>query len=257
MTLSGDGGDELFLGYGFYVWARRLNNPLLRIARGAAAAVLGRMNNRYRRASNLFRYGAGDDLRSHIFSQEQYLFRAAEVATLVRPEFRTDHLRFPPARVARALTPVESQALFDLRYYLRDDLLVKVDRATMKYSLETRVPLLDYRLVEFALNVSSNIKYHRGTLKHLLKEVLFDYLPRALFDRPKRGFAIPLSIWMTGELRYLIDAYLSPAVTARAGALNYDVVNALKARFFAGERYLYNRLWVMVVLNKWLSEKRA
>lgn len=257
MTLSGDGGDELFLGYGFYVWARRLNNPLLRLNRGAIAAVFGRMSSRYRRAGEMFSYGRQDDLRSHIFSQEQYLFRAAELESVLRPEFRSGRIRFPVPDLARVLTPAESQALFDVRYYLRDDLLVKVDRATMKYSLETRVPLLDYRIVEFALNLAPELKYRGNTLKYLLKEVLYDYLPRKLFERPKRGFSIPLAMWMKNELRYLIDEYLSAETTKRAGVLSYPAVSAMKNRFFAGQNYLYNRLWSMVLLNKWLIEKRV
>jgi asparagine synthase (glutamine-hydrolysing) len=215
------------------------------------------MNDRYRRASNLFRYGAGDDLRSHIFSQEQYLFRAAELCQVLHPDFRKGRIEFAEPQVARELTPVEAQALFDLRYYLRDDLLVKVDRASMKYSLETRVPLLDYRIVEFALNLSQSLKYRGGVMKYLLKDLLYDYVPRAVFDRPKRGFAIPLAVWMSKELRHLIDEYLSEGVTKKAGALNYPAVECLKRRFFDGENHLYNRLWAMVLLNKWLTCHRA
>ncbi|HYE75262.1 MAG TPA: asparagine synthase (glutamine-hydrolyzing), partial [Blastocatellia bacterium] len=191
MTLSGDGGDELFFGYGTYLWIRRLNNFLLKANRKLIATVLSRMNSRYKRAAHLFRFSPSDDLRSHVFSQEQYFFRAAEVGDILNPEFRTGKISFPHPKLARELNDIEGQAFFDLQYYLKDDLLVKVDRASMKYSLETRVPLLDYRIVEFALNVSPDLKLHNGTMKYLLKEVLYDYVPREMFDRPKWGFTIP------------------------------------------------------------------
>jgi asparagine synthase (glutamine-hydrolysing) len=256
MTLSGDGGDELFFGYGTYVWIRRLHNSLVRAGRWGIAALLSRMNSRYKRAAHLFRFRAGDDLRSHVFSQEQYFFRAAELGDVLRPEIRAGTLAFPQPAMARELSPVEAQAFFDLQYYLKDDLLVKVDRATMKYSLETRVPLLDYRIVEFALNLAPELKIQGGTMKYLLKEVLYDYVPRELFARPKWGFGLPLAVWMENELRYLIDEYLSAEAVKRAGVVNYEAVKALKERFDRGDNYLYQRLWALIVLHKWLAEER-
>ena len=85
--------------------------------------------------------------------------------------------------------------------YLKDDLLVKVDRATMQHSLETRVPLLDYRIVEFALNLDENLKIKGNVSKYLLKELLYDYVPKSYFDRPKRGFSIPMHIWLRHDFK--------------------------------------------------------
>jgi asparagine synthase (glutamine-hydrolysing) len=257
VTLSGDGGDELFFGYGMYIWVRRLSTFLLRANRRAIAAVLSRMNSRYKRAAHLFRFGAGDDLRSHVFSQEQYFFRAAEVAQVLVPDFQAGAMKFLRPELARELSVEEAQALFDLRYYLQDDLLVKVDRATMKYSLETRVPLLDYRIVEFALNLAPELKLRGGTMKYLLKELLYDYVPRELFDRPKWGFAVPLAVWMTKELRPLVEEYLSEESTRKVGVVRPEVVEDLKRRFFEGENYLYNRLWLLLILHKWLREGKG
>ncbi len=257
MTLSGDGGDELFFGYGSYLWAKRLNNPLVKNSRHILSLFLSSLSNRYKRAANLFRFDSTNDLRSHIFSQEQYLFSRREVENLVLPEFKKSVVIGKEPPLARKLSAMESQALFDLHYYLKDDLLVKVDRASMKYSLEARVPLLDYRIVEFALNISSDLKYHQGTMKYLLKELLYDYVPRELFNRPKWGFAIPLQNWLKKELRYLIDEYLSEQTIAKNGVVNYQIVEDLKKRFFAGEDYLYNRLWQLIILNKWFLEKKV
>jgi asparagine synthase (glutamine-hydrolysing) len=151
----------------------------------------------------------------------------------------------------RKLAPMEQQALFDLENYLQGDLLTKVDRASMRYSIETRVPYLDHRMVEFALNLSPKLKYKNGIFKYILKQVLYQYVPKQLFDRPKQGFAIPLNKWLHTSLKYLIDEYLSEEKINKYGALNYAEVNKLKKDFFNGADFLYNRIWLMIMLQMW------
>jgi len=124
----------------------------------------------------------------------------------------------------------------------------------MKYSLETRVPLLDYRIIEFALNLDEKLKVNNGTQKYLLKELLYDYVPRELFDRPKWGFSIPMGTWFNNELRSLVEESLSEQKTKEIGILNYATVHNLKQRFFNGEEYLYKKLWQMIVLHKWAEK---
>ncbi|MFA4851936.1 MAG: asparagine synthase C-terminal domain-containing protein, partial [Bacteroidales bacterium] len=154
----------------------------------------------------------------------------------------------------RKLNPAELQSLFDLNYYLKDDLLVKVDRASMHYSLETRVPLLDYRIVEFAYNLSPDLRYRNGISKYLLKKVLYNYIPSTYFDRPKWGFAIPLQKWLKNDLKYLIDDFLSEEKVKTTGIFNYRCIEKLKNDFFFNDRnYLYNRLWQAIILQKFLS----
>lgn len=256
MTLSGDGGDELFFGYGMYQWADRLQQPLLKTFKKPLAAVLSQMGNRYERAAHLFRYPDRLRLKSHIFSQEQYLFSEPEISRLLMPAYaRSPYIRESWPISERKLSAIEQQALFDLHYYLQDDLLVKVDRATMAHGLETRVPLLDYRIVEFALNLSPDLKVKNGINKYLLKQVLYDFVPEAIFNRPKWGFSVPLSNWLKTDLRYLIDEYLDEATVTGLGVVHYAEVARLKKQFFAGKDYLYNRIWLLVVLHKWLRQQ--
>jgi asparagine synthase (glutamine-hydrolysing) len=139
---------------------------------------------------------------------------------------------------------------------LQDDLLTKVDRASMNYSLETRVPYLDHRIIEFALNVSPDLKYKDGTSKYLLKESLYQHIPKQLFDRPKQGFAIPLEKWLKNELRFLIEENLSKEVVEKYKYVNYESVKDLKNSFFNGKTYLYNRIWILVILHKWLRSNK-
>jgi asparagine synthase (glutamine-hydrolysing) len=254
VALSGDGGDELFLGYGMYKWARRLNNRALTMAKAPLYAASHFLNDRYQRAGNLFDY-QNDNIITHIFSQEQYYFKENELNKLLSNDLvvNFDKLNHSPA-VQRKLLPAERQSLWDFNHYLKDDLLVKVDRASMQYSIESRVPLLDYRLVEFAFNTDTSLKIHNNTMKYLLKEVLYQYVPAAIFDRPKWGFTIPLAKWLSGELKYLVDAYTTPAIIEQYHLLDNKKVQQLKAEYFAGKKHLYNRVWLVTMLHWWLVE---
>ena len=250
MTLSGDGGDELFMGYGAYNWAYRLNKLHFKLMRKPISRVLNVGNDRRKRAAKVFNWKDQNNLPSHIFSQEQYLFSEKEVSELLVNDANcspVDQLE----KLARKLDPAEAQAFYDLKYYLKDDLLTKVDRASMRYSLETRVPILDHRVVEFALNLSPELKYNKGEMKHLLKQVLYRHVPKEIFDRPKWGFSIPLVKWLNSDLAYLIDELLTKESIESAGFVKWEVVQNLITKYRSGQAHLYNRLWLLIMLLLW------
>ncbi|HET6225641.1 MAG TPA: asparagine synthase (glutamine-hydrolyzing) [Bacteroidia bacterium] len=262
VTLSGEGGDELFFGYGAYQWAKRLNRPMIKSFRHQIASFL-KMQKKFQRHAAYFEYPSQHLQYSHIHSQEQYLFSLQELDQLMSPEFKNAQLNANTEllndfgdivnNLGRSLNPMEKQALFDLNYYLECDLLSKVDRASMRYSLETRVPYLDHRIIEFALNLSPHLKYKNGTTKYLLKEILYQYIPKKLFDRPKQGFAIPLEKWLRTDLYFLIEDTLSKEVITKYNIVNYSFVAHLKKEFLNGKDFYYNRLWQLIVLHKWLK----
>lgn len=259
VALTGDGGDELFQGYGSYIWANRLNNVLLPLYRAPLKFLLERSGkSRFERIAHLLERVNIGSIRSHIFSQEQYFFSQQEI----RDELLRDKNSFVPFEYDETafnrytLTAGEKQALFDFQYYLKDDLLVKVDRASMFYALECRCPLLDHHIVEFAFSLDPSLKTRDGKAKWLLKELLRDHLPDSLIDRQKWGFSVPLANWLKNDLRYLIDLYLSDDVINEIGLVNAAYVAQLKKDFFAGKDYLYNRVWVLIVLHKWLKENQ-
>jgi len=253
VALSGDGGDELFMGYGMYNWAKRLDNPLIKAFSPLLKAVLQlHPSNRYKRASNLFQKHS--NTQSHIFSQEQYLFSELELEKLLKQNKSINTSIIEYDSFKRQLSKQEQQAFFDLTHYLKDDLLVKVDMASMQTGLEVRVPLLDHRIVEFALNLDQNLKVKDGTSKYLLKQVLYDFLPKSLMQRPKWGFSIPLEKWLAKDLRPLINQYLEESLVEAAGIVNYAEVKKLINNFDKGQHYLYNRIWVLILLHKWLFE---
>ena len=252
VVLTGDGGDELFQGYGAYTWANRLDRPGMGLLRAPLRGVLKAAGtSRLERIGHLLGSPLGS-VRSHIFSQEQYFFSQQELDTYANgfTPFRYQDTTDSKQR----FTAGERQALFDLEYYLRDDLLVKVDRASMYYALECRSPLLDHHLVEFAFSLDASLKVRDGRSKWLLKELLREYIPSELVDRPKWGFSVPLATWLKGDLRYLVERYLSPDAVVAAGVLDAGYVSQLVKGFLGGKDYLYNRLWVLIVLHKWLHD---
>lgn len=251
MVISGDGGDELFLGYGMYKWADRLAHPVVRATKSLWPRVLKQLGERYQRAASLFESVRPDNVPSHIFSQEQYFFTSREVHELVNLPGSVE-LSFA-AQLKRTFSPAENQALFDMHYYLPDDLLVKVDRASMANSLEVRPPLLDYRVVAFALNLPESFKRYGKTEKHLLKEVLYQYVPREFFARPKKGFSIPLHLWLRHELKHLLDEYLREEVLRKYEFINVAAVQEVLRSYLGGKTYLYNRVWLLLLLVFWLE----
>ncbi len=254
MVLSGDGGDELFHGYGSYKWAKRLSRLHVKSLKHLYSLILSLApSNRFNRTAYLFKYKNKAGLKSHIFSQEQYLFSEPEIANILNPDYvASNSLIQDYTCYVRRLTPEESQAIFDIRYYLKDDLLVKIDRASMRYGLETRVPLLDYRIVEFALNLHPSLKIQDKTHKYLLKELLYDYVPKEFFDRPKWGFSIPLEKWLKEDLGFLINDYLNEYTINKFSVVNYKKVENLIKQFRSGKTFLYNRIWLLIVLHKFL-----
>ncbi len=256
MVLSGDGGDELFMGYGAYAWAKRLSNPLLNTFHNAVSLLLGFGNERMQRAAKVFDFDDSKNLPEHIFSQEQYFFSSSELKNLLKHEAKAVELNYKNVK-SRRLSAAEQQSFFDLKYYLCNDLLTKVDIASMQYALEVRVPLLDYRIVEFSLNLDESLKKKDDTTKYLLKQVLYKYVPRELFNRPKWGFSIPLPKWLKGELRYLINTYLSDDVIIKHKIFNLQTARYYREAFLQGQNYYYNRVWAMLLLHRWLEKHNA
>jgi asparagine synthase (glutamine-hydrolysing) len=151
----------------------------------------------------------------------------------------------------------EQMAYTDMRYFLPDDILVKVDRTTMACGLEGREPFLDHRLVEFALSLP--MKLRRGPLgpKHLLRKILYRHVPRELVDRPKQGFAVPLARWMRGELSPLVHEYLSPKRVKDAGLFDPALVAQAVKNFREGgpgnDRLDVQKVWYLIAFELWRS----
>jgi asparagine synthase (glutamine-hydrolysing) len=252
MVLTGDGGDELFMGYGTNIWAQRLENRWLKMAQPFIKNLSYLGNPKLRKLGSMLDFETKTNLQAHIFSQEQGFFTAKQASNILNSKSEIN-LELIDLQHQNKLSPSEKQSLWDMTYYLREDLLVKIDRASMFHSLEMRSPFLDKSLISYSLQLSESLKLYNGTGKLILKEILKDYLPLAYFDRPKQGFAIPLSKWLRTELRNLVEIYAGEKVTQELGLLNVTLVNNLRTDFLQGKDYLFHKIWLIVSLQKWLK----
>lgn len=139
----------------------------------------------------------------------------------------------------------------DFKTYLPDDILTKVDRATMSVSLEGREPFLDHRLMEFVARVPLKFKYHEGTSKYILRKVLDKYIPRELIERPKQGFVVPLSRWLKGGLQEVVKEYLNEDRLRREGIFNSEVVSSYIKDFYDGVSMNVNKIWFLLIFQMW------
>jgi len=211
-------------------------------------------NQRMRRVAPLLNFNSKTHLASHIFSIEQHLFSETELAKVLQ---HPQKLIFDEPKTARKLSAAEKQSLFDIEHYLNGELLVKVDRATMHYSLEARSPLLDYRLLEFSVNLDEKLKTKNGASKYLLKEVLYDYVPKEIFNRPKWGFGLPIRYWLRNEMRHVVEEHLNEESLKPFEFLNTKAILELKDQYMAGEEIHFNRVWSILCLVLWLKKNKS
>ncbi len=253
VALSGDGGDELFFGYPRYRFhssaATVLSMP--RSLRRAAAFGAARMpTRRLRRIADVLRSDDEDRYAGFIS-----WWSPADIATLTGRKPIDAPLYADVLRRSVGLARDDRPGLLDLVSYLPEDILTKVDRASMAVSLEVRAPLLDHRVVEFALGLSTSLKRRAGAMKWLLRQLLYKRVPRELVDRPKMGFGVPLEDWFRGPLRERMDAYCSGADLEDLG-INPAPVRTLWAEFQAGQTHRTDLLWQMFTLVAWSRECR-
>lgn len=140
---------------------------------------------------------------------------------------------------------------YDLKTYLPDDILVKVDRATMAVSLEGREPFLDHKILEFTSQIPAKLKYKDGKSKYILRKVLYKYVPKELVERPKMGFGVPVYEWFKGKLKPLYESYLSKERIRKAGIFNAEYINHLLRAYFEDKGVNHNKLWLLFVFELW------
>jgi asparagine synthase (glutamine-hydrolysing) len=261
VVLSGDGGDELFGGYDRYLPHPRVTafdrfSP--RACRRLAGAAAARLPHGVR-GKNFLRHVARDQRGRYIDAIR--FFSADEKPALLAPDVQRSIAGSDPeiglaAHFDRyADLPWSSQMMrFDAETYLPEDVLTKVDRMSMAHSIESRVPLLDNEVVEFAASLPAEFKIRGGRRKHVLKEVAAGLLPRDVLDRPKQGFGVPLKVWFRGNLRELFaDTLLSPCSLQR-GYFQPAFVRQLVREHLDGKRDHTLRLWQLVVFERWLQQ---
>ena len=277
VSLSGDAGDELFCGYNRYQLTRKLWSKLSRVplparklmakaltglspdtwdrVAGAVGPLLPRAARLTQTGDKLHK-GAGvlasesvDALYLGLVSQWQdptsVVIGGAEPPTLLRGN----------APVLQGLDDVERMMALDMLTYLPDDILTKVDRAAMGVSLETRVPFLDHRVVEWAWHLPQAMKLRDGQSKWILRQVLYRHVPRALIERPKRGFGVPIDRWLRGPLRSWAEALLDESRLQKEGYFHPAPIRRKWQEHLSGERNWQYQLWNVLMFQMWLESQ--
>jgi asparagine synthase (glutamine-hydrolysing) len=276
VSLSGDAGDELFGGYtrytlGYDIWKRLgvLPRGMRKLAAGALRMTpAGAIDAVMRIApERLRKMAVGDRLLKFadvldVDSADD--FYRSLVSHAKRPTDLVLGANEPPTIMTTTDSGWPSNGDFrdrmmylDMRSYLPDDILVKVDRASMAFSLESRVPLLDHRVVEFALGLPLAYKIRDGQPKWPLRQLLYRYVPREMMERPKMGFGVPIEHWLRGPLRGWADDLLAPDRLKRDGFFDVDEVTRMWSDTRSGRRRLHYHIWDILMFQAWLDSPTA
>jgi asparagine synthase (glutamine-hydrolysing) len=267
VALSGDGGDEVFAGYTRHQLAsrwsriRRIPSPLRRALGGALRSVSPATLDRLMQALPSNRRPPQAGMRLHKLGA--VLGASSLQSVYDNLTSYGDHfvLGADPhgagADEGVTVDPVLWMQTRDLNGYLPDDVLTKVDRASMAVGLEVRVPILDHRVVEALWALPSNLKIHDGASKWLLREILYRHVPRELFDRPKQGFAVPVTRWLRGPLRDWAETQLSADRLKREGIFDAATVQKLWSAHLAGRVDHSGALWATLMFQAWHEHMRA
>ncbi len=273
VSLSGDAGDELFAGYTRYDITQKLWHKLSRIPqpmRAAAARLLTTLSpmawqriadsakhivpplGRFSNIGDKIHKGAavlpsrdGDQLYHGLTSYW------LDPVSVVRGAGAETTSPYAALDVPAGLSDVERMMAFDLVTYLPDDILTKVDRAAMAVSLETRVPMLDHRIIEFAWRLPLSIKTHCSSPKWPLREVLYRYVPRSLIERPKTGFGVPIGEWLRGPLRDWAEHLLDPTRLKAEGYLNAAAIRQVWDHHLSERSNRQYELWSVLMFQAW------
>jgi asparagine synthase (glutamine-hydrolysing) len=278
VALSGDGGDEIFCGYNRYLWWTKIHRlmrglPLWSrqaLAGGVSAmppvaidrsvAVFGKLVPRLRslktpgdklhKIAAMLRADSPQQLYLNLMNQwygARGLVLGGSAGQAADDLFSATH---------SDAQRVEAMMLHDVENYLPDDILAKVDRASMAVSLEARCPLLDHRVAQFAASLPLEFKLHEGQTKRILRRIAYQLVPQSLLDRPKTGFGVPIDSWLRGPLRDWAESLISRERLQREGYFDPQPIRHCWEQHLSGHRQWQYRIWGVLMFQAWLDEQR-
>jgi len=264
VALSADAGDEIFAGYNKYDYVARVKRKLDKVPAPLRKGIANVMEHvpahrvpyfnkkplfttRYKKIMHLLKDNSAKELLLNMSS----LYFPDELNRLfVQPP------RHLSSYFDEQLDPAYADDLsymmaIDYKSYMLDDILQKVDRASMSVSLEGREPFLDQHIIEFAARLPSNFKLHKGVKKYLLRQIVHKYVPASMMERPKMGFGIPIAAWLKNELRPFVDEATDATFLQQQGLFTVSEVQVLIKEFYNGKEQLYTKIWYLLMFQLW------
>jgi len=264
VALSGDGGDEVFAGYDRYFQLdKRLKqlNLIPNVIKGITSPFLNLLSNLIPESRIEIKHkikGIVKSINSDNFIQANELFRISNTL----PDYYLKNLFVNKPEVLNSTSnssyyglsnELEIALISDYQKYLQNDILTKVDRATMSESIEGREPLLDHRIVEFAAQLPIDYKFDGRTGKRILKDIVHEYIPKELMNHPKAGFSLPIYSWLNGDLSFLIDEYLNEKAITESGLFNVSFVIQQVKLFKVNKLHYKPLIWKILMFQMWYS----
>jgi asparagine synthase (glutamine-hydrolysing) len=268
VALSADAGDEIFAGYNrydyIYRYGRKINalpRPVRQLAVAAMSGISSKripywrnqpnFHSRYDKLKNIL----ADPSPSELLKNLNQVFNDKEIEELFANhviELNTSHNSSELLNMDQ--DPLAYMMAIDYQTYMVDDILQKVDRATMAVSLEGREPFLDQDIIEWAAQLSSSYKYYEGQKKYILKQIVHKYIPKEIMERPKMGFGIPVDNWLSHELKDLVEEHLSEASLKLHGLFNVQEVRNIVSDFLNGRKEKHLKVWYLLMFQMWYKQ---
>ena len=268
VALSADAGDEVFAGYNRYDYIMKFGKKVKQIpgfARKAIASAMDKIDaeripvfnrkylfhSRYEKIKQFLRQS--DDYNINQLLSRQFI--PDDLQTLLQSDFHSPVTAFDSRGLKEDFySTLHYVMAIDYQTYLVDDILQKVDRATMTHSLEGREPFLDHRVVEWAAQLPLEYKYHNGEKKYILRKIVHQYVPEHLMNRPKKGFAIPIVEWLTGDLKPLAMQLFEESFIQKQSIFNYQELNKVVNDFYHGKKERAEKIWYLFMFQMWYTE---
>ncbi|HMZ99469.1 MAG TPA: asparagine synthase (glutamine-hydrolyzing) [Ferruginibacter sp.] len=265
VALSADAGDEIFAGYNRYDYMLKYGKRLKQIPgvmRKSAAAIMDMVpassipllnkrylfHSRYEKVKTFLKNPSEKNILKNItqhMSEDSIASLFRSPVQVLPSAFDSDELKQENYSMLSYMMSIDYQT------YLLDDILQKVDRATMSVSLEGREPFLDQHIIEWAAQLPTHFKYNNGNKKFILKEIVHKYLPQEMMDRPKMGFGIPIAAWLQKDLKPFVDQYLDPLFIERQGIFSNGEVQRIRKAFYNGKTERAEKIWFLLMFQMW------
>lgn len=265
VALSADAGDEIFCGYNsYYEMAGNLKkiDKIPNALKPFASYIGNNVLEKFDSGDNVNIYKISSALKSankNTNIQAKNIFQKSneKPSTYLNQFFKKNVIPYQSSFDIDSENfqhPIEVAMAIDYKTYLQNDILTKVDRCTMSVSLEGREPFLDHRIIEFVAQLPFDFKYKDGVGKRILKDIVHEYIPKEMMDRPKTGFNLPINKWLRGDLKYLIETHMNPESLAASGLFNVPFITDQIDKFKSNKLHYTPIIWYMLMFQMWYKK---